>query len=61
MGIRQPSKDLLDWLWEQRHWSSWAEGVVLYYEAHGFLTDKQFQAAVAMREKVEGNATEKER
>lgn len=52
MGIRV-DRELADWLWEQRSWSKWAESVALYFEAHGFMTDKQHEAAVRMREQVE--------
>ncbi len=42
--------DLADWLWEQRDWSPWAEGVALYYASHGFMTEGQHKAALKMRD-----------
>ena len=47
MGIKNPVW-LIDWLAEQRSWSKWADGVVLYYEAHGFITQKQYDTAILM-------------
>lgn len=46
MGIKQLRPEIRDWLWEQREWSKFAEGVVLYYEAHGFVTEKQWKVAM---------------
>lgn len=57
MGIRN-DPELVDWLWAQRDWSSWAESVALYYDAHGFITEKQHEAAMKMREKLEGKSEE---
>lgn len=52
MNIKNPVW-LIDWLAEQRDWSSFADGVVLYYEAHGFITQKQYDAALEMYEQAQ--------
>lgn len=52
MTIRNP-RWLIEWLSIQRAWSRFADGVVLYWEAHGFITEKQYQAAICMYEGTE--------
>lgn len=50
MGIRVDIR-LIEWLRNQ-HWSEFAQGVVAFYDEHGFITEKQHAAATELKESV---------